>query len=248
MGRLIALLLFPLSVFSQDVAAVLRQAAQLEGEFREEEALSKYQEVLRMQPQNLTALCKCSDLSCRVGNREGVKEKKITYFKAGYGYAQKAYRLDSTNSEVNIVLAFSLARMALIQSGKERVASAKEIKRYAENAIRYDPSSYKGYHILGRWKFEISNLSFIERTFARWFFGALPEASLDEAIADYEKSRTLKPDFMLNYYELARSYHREGKDDKAVQLLRQMDGLKDGMYDDREVRREGQQLLKELER
>ncbi|HEY6900237.1 MAG TPA: hypothetical protein VI233_06330 [Puia sp.] len=248
MNRFIGVLLFllPLTVFSQDVQGLLRQAAQLEGEFREEEALAKYQEVLRIQPQQLTALCRCSDLYCRVGNRLDEKEKKITYFKTGYALAQKAYRLDSANSEVNIAMAFSLARMALIQSGKERITTARDIRRYAGNAVRYDPSNYKGYHILGRWNYEVSNLNFFERTFARWFFGALPEASLDEAIGYYEKSRALKPDFMLNYFELARCYRRDGDKGKAIQLLRRMDTLKDGMYDDRQVRKEGQQMLKDL--
>lgn len=244
---LVLLLAFPFTAFSQDITSLLHQAAQLESEFREEEALPKYQEVLHWQPRHIIALCKCSDLSCRIGNRQTDKEKKIAYFKAGYRYAQTAFGLDSADSEVNIVMAFSLARMALIQSGKERVTAANDIKRYAENAIKYDPQNYKGYHILGRWFYEVSALNFIERTFARWFFGALPEASLDEAIACYEKSRALRPNFMLNYYELARAYRRAGKKEKAVQLLRQMDTLKDQMYDDRQVRNEGRSLLKELE-
>ena len=41
--------------------------------------LQKYQEALRLQPEQITALCKCSDLSCRIGNRQTNKEKKIDY-------------------------------------------------------------------------------------------------------------------------------------------------------------------------
>lgn len=231
---------------SQDVSVLLRQGAQLEAEFREEEALPKYQEVLRLQPRQVLALCRCSDLSCRIGNRQRDKEKKVPFFKSGYAYAKAAYALDSTNSEVNIVMAFSLARMALIQSGKERVASANAIKRFAENSVRYDPKNYKAYHILGRWHYEVSGLSAIERTLARWFFGALPPASLDSAIGFYEKSKALKPDFLLNYYELARCYRRAGEKEKAIRLLRQMEGLKDQMYDDRQVRLDGRELLKDL--
>ena len=241
------LLTVPFTAYSQDLTSLLHQAARLESEFREEEALPEYQEVLHLQPHNIMALCKCSDLSCRIGNRQTNREKKIGYFKAGYGYAQTAWRLDSTNAEVNIVMAFSLARMALILSGKEKVAAANDIRRYANNAIKYDPRNYKGYHILGRWNYEVSGLNFFERTFARWFFGALPDASLSDAIAYYEKSKLLNPGFMLNYYELARAYRREGKKEEAIRLLRQMDALKDGMYDDRQVRKEGQALLKELE-
>lgn len=244
---IVLLFLLPLVAGAQDAASLLGRAAQLESQFREEEALPLYQQVIRLQPDQVFALCRCSDLSCRVGNRLADKGKKIEYFKAGYAYARSAWRLDSTNSEVNIAMAFSLARMALIQSGKERVTTAKDIRRYAENAIRYDPKSYKAWHILGRWNYEVSSLNPIEKFFARLFYGALPEASLGEAIAGYEKSKALKPDFMLNYYELARCYRREGQKDKAIRLLRQMDALKDGMYDDRQVRQQGRRLLKELE-
>ena len=226
----------------------MAKAAQLEAGFKEGQALPVYQQVLQLQPRNIAALCRCSDLSCRIGNREADRGKKIDYFKAGYRYAQNAYRLDSTNSEVNVVMAFSLARMALIQSGKEKVAAANEIKRFAEQAKRYDPANYKAYHILGRWNYEVSNLNFIERTLARWFFGALPQATLAESIRNYEKSMALRPDFMLNYFELARAWRREGKKDKAIALLRRMETLRDGMYDDRIVRKEGRQLLDELTR
>jgi len=251
---IVALVLFlpiiagaPFIAAAQDVAGLLRQAGQLEAQFREEEALPKYQEVLRLQPHQVAALCRSSDLSCRIGNRQTNRDRKIVMFKEGYAYALSAWRLDSTNSEVSIAMAFSLARMALIQSGKERIATARDIKRYAENAIRYDPRCYKAWHILGRWNYEVSGLNPLEKLFARWFFGALPEASLDEAIAGYEKSMSLRPDFMLNYYELARCWRREGQKDKAIRLLHQMDNLKDEMYDDREVRQQGRQLLKELE-
>ncbi|HXB07823.1 MAG TPA: hypothetical protein VNW04_11915 [Puia sp.] len=240
------LLLLSYRSSAQDVAALLNHGAQLEGAFREADALSVYQRVLTLQPHQLIALCRCSDLSCRIGNRERDREKKIGLFRAGYRYGQAAYRLDSLNSEVNIVMAFSLARMALIQSGKEKVAAARDIKRFAQQAIRADPANYKAWHILGRWNYEVSDLNFLERTLARWFFGELPEASLGEAVRDYEKSRSLKPDFLLNYYELARAYRREGRKDLAVGLLQQMERLPDGMYDDRTVRQQGQQLLAEL--
>jgi len=246
-------LLFPLFLllsfraFTQDVPMLLQQASRLESAFKEDDALVKYQEILRIQPRNVFVLCHCSDLSCRIGNRQDSRDKKITYFKAGHDYADAAWRLDSTNSEANVVMAFSIGRMILLESGREKVAGAGAIKRYAENAIKYDPQNYKAWHILGRWHYEISGLNFFERTLARWFYGALPDASLQEAIHDYEKSMALRPDFMLNYLELARACHRDGQDARAVQLLRRLDSLKDGMYDDRTVRRQGQQLLKEWE-
>jgi tetratricopeptide (TPR) repeat protein len=245
-GLFLLWLLFGYRSSAQDIAVLLSRGARLEAAFKEEEALPVYQQILQIQPHQLFSLCRCSDLICRIGNRETDRDKKIADFKVGYRYAQTAYQLDSTSAEVNIVMAFSLARMALIQSGKERVAGAREIKRYAEQALRYDPGNYKAYHILGRWQYEVSNLNFIERTLARWFFGALPEASLDEAIRDFQRSMASKPDFLLNYYELARCWRREGQKEKAIVLLQRMEAIPDGMYDDRTVRQDGRRLLAEL--
>jgi len=238
--------LLPLRGVAQDSTSLLQRAARSEAGFREEQALSEYKAVLSVRPQQLTALIRCSDLSCRIGNRETDRNKKIDYFKAGYQYAQTAYRLDPTNSEANVVMAFSLGRMVLIQTNKERVTAAGDIKRYAGYAIRYDPSNFKAYHILGRWHYEVSRLNFLERTFARWFYGSLPEASLADAIKNYEKSMALRPDFMLNYLELAKALHRDGQDERAIGLLRHMDKLSDEMYDDRQVRQEGRKLLHDL--
>ncbi len=240
-------LVLPFRALTQDATVLLQQASHLESDFKEEDALVKYQDILRLQPHNVFVLCRCSDLSCRIGNRQDSRDKKVAYFKTGHDYADAAWRLDSTNSEANVVMAFSIGRMILLESGREKVAGAGAIKKYAENAIKYDPKNYKAWHILGRWHYEVSGLNFFERTLARWLYGALPDASLQESIHDYEKSMALRPDFMLNYLELARACHRDGQDARAVQLLHRLDSLKDEMYDDRRVRSEGRQLLAEWE-
>lgn len=235
MRRLLFLLLVSLSLHSrsQDVPD-------------EDQALRTDQQILRTQPQNGTVLCACSELSCRIGNRQTTREKKLEYFKAALDYASAAWHLDSNSSEANVQMAFSTGRLILLESGREKVAGAGAIKRYAETAIRLDPHNYKAWHILGRWNYEISNLNFFERTLAKWFYGAIPDASLKDAIREYEKSMALRPDFMLNYLELAKACHRDGQDVRARQLLKQLEALQDEMYDDRTVRSEANRLLQEL--
>ena len=245
MRRLLSLFLVTLSLhsWSQDVPALLYEAHQLDAGFREDKALQVYQQVLRLQPHNMTALCACSELSCRISNRQTTREKKLIFFKAGQGYATTAWRFDSASSEAATMMAFSIGRMILLESGKEKVSGAGAIKRYAETATRLDPNNFKAWHILGRWQFEVSNLNFFERTLARWFYGALPDASLREAIRDYEKSIALRPDFLLNYLELAKACHRDGQDARAIRLLQHIDTLSDQLYDDHTVRTEAHRLL-----
>jgi tetratricopeptide (TPR) repeat protein len=233
----------PFLCLAQDPSLLQRQAARLEASFKEEEALEKYQEVVRLQPHNVMMLCRCSDLSCRIGHRQGSREKEESYYRSARTYAETAYRLDPKNSEASVVMAFSLARMALMEGPREKVEAARAIKSYAEKAIQLDPSNYKAYHILGRWNYEVSNLNSFERTLARWFYGRIPDGSLKEAIAFYEKSMQLKPGLLVNYLELAKACRRDGQNERALQLLKHIDVLADEIYDDQAVRQEAKKLL-----
>ncbi len=238
-------LILPAEIFAQDPAVLLKEAARLESDFKENEAFVKYTEVLRVQPGNLQALCQCSDLCCRIGNRQADKARKLDYFKAARTYAETAYRLNPYNSEVNIAMAFSMARVAIVAGGKEKITAANAIRQYAEKAIQYDPGNFKGYHILGKWHYEISGLNSMERTLAKWFCGGMPEASLGQSIQYFEKSRSLDPYFIPNYLELAKAYKREGQKSKAISMIDHMMSVPDRMYDDRRAKSEGRRLLAE---
>ena len=225
---------------------MLREAQQLESSFRENEAFAKYLDVVRAQPTNLTAICKCSELCSRIGNRQADKAKKIDYFKAAKTYATAALHVNPNNSEANFVMAFALGRQTLISSGKERIAAVKDIRYYADLAVKLDPGNFKAYHVLGKWNYEVSNLSLTERSLAKWIYGGLPKASLQEAILDYEKSLSLNPNFLLNYLELSKAYIRNNERRRARETLEKMMPLPNQMLDDTRIKEEGRQLLREL--
>jgi tetratricopeptide (TPR) repeat protein len=239
------LLVLPIENFAQDVNVMLTEARQQESAFRETEAFLKYAGILKVQPSNLTALCKCSELCSRIGNRQKEKSQKTNYFKAAKNYAQGALRVNPNNADANFVMALALGRLSLISSGKEKIIVVNEIKQYAEKAISLDPYHFKAYHLLGKWNYEVSNLNAFERALAKLLYGGLPEASLEKSIVYYEKSRSLNPDFVLNYLELARAYHRQGERKKAIEMLTRMMPLPNNMLDDTRVKEEGKHLLQE---
>jgi len=237
--------ILPFENKAQDLANILNEAKRLEAAFKDQEALNKYLEVLRYQPTNLTALCKASELYSKLGKRQSGKENQKKYYNSAKDYAQKALQANSNSSEANFVMSVALGRVALLSSGDEKIKAIKDIKTYAEKSIRFDPSNFKGYHVLGKWHYEVSNLSAVEKWLVRVTFGALPEASLGDAIRNYEKSKQLNPSFLLNYLELARSYHRDDKDKKAIEMLEALLKLPDASSDDATIRREAQKLLQE---
>jgi hypothetical protein len=240
------LLVLPFPVASQDISTLVRDAEKLESSFREYDALQKYKEVLRHQPINLNALCRASDLCSRIGHREEDKAKKTDYYKAAKTYAEVALKINAQSAEANFVMAVAMGRMAMISSGKEKVQYVNEIRKYAENTLKYDPNSFKAYHVLGKWNYEVSNLSAVERGLAKLLFGGIPKASLQDAIRYYEKSKSLESSFALNYLELAKAYHRNKQDDKAKELLKKLETLPNKIEDDTRIKKEGKELLKEL--
>jgi tetratricopeptide (TPR) repeat protein len=247
MLRLLILLtvIFPSLLFSQDLNQLLKEAAQQESLFHENEAFLKYAEVVKKDPNNLFGLWKCSELSSRIGARQPGKEKMRPYFLAARNYASAALSVNPNSTDANYAMALALGRVSLVSGSKERVMLARDVKFYAEKAIRLDPNNFRAYHILGRWNYEVSNLNIAEKSFARLFYGKLPSASLENAVADFEKSRSINPGFILNYLELARSYHRMDEDRKAIANLRVLLALPNMMYDDTRAKVIARQMLAE---
>src|SRR5450432_356004 len=247
MLRLITLLFFvyPSLLFSQDVNQLQKEAQLQETLFHENEAFLKYIEILKIEPNNLTALCKCSELACRIGARQPNKEKMRPYFLAAKNYAMAALRINPNSSDANFVMSYSIGRVSLVGTTKERVTMTKDVRLYAENAVRLDPNNFKAYHILGRWNYEVSNLNLAEKTFAKVLYGGVPNGSLQQAITYFNKSRSINPSFILNYLELARAYHRNDEDKKAIENLHILLSLPNLIYDDTRAKLQAREMLTE---
>ncbi|HTL07024.1 MAG TPA: hypothetical protein VL307_02165 [Chitinophagaceae bacterium] len=241
LGSLLLLLVF-FYCGAQDVASLQKEAERLEPS-SEESAFVKYQEILKLQPTNINALCKSSELCSSIGRRRDTKEQKMVYFKAAQKFAQQALTVNPASSEANFVMSIAMGRMALILGGKEKIAAVDQIKKYAEQSIKCDPNNYKPYHVLGRWHYEVSDLSGFERGMAKLFYGAIPPASLKEAIYNYEKSRSLVPDLKVNYLELAKCYHRNDENKKAIEMLNKAISMPNKIQDDIRVRDDAKLLL-----
>lgn len=227
---------------------MLSEARRLEFVPDEKSAFKKYKEVLKLNPGNIYALNKCSELCSRIGKREMVNSKLQTeYYKAAELYAQQALKTDPKNSESNCVMAIALGRSTLSKSGREKIENAKEIKKYVDAAIAADPKNYKAWHVLGRWQFEISNLNLLERTLVKILYGSLPPATINQAIASFEKSHLLRPEFILNYYEMARAYKDNNNKAKAIYYLHNLLKLPNQTEDDPVIKNQALALLKHWE-
>lgn len=243
---LFCLLLIPFSyTVAQDYNEIIKEADRLEAIPNEKAALHEFKEALKVQPLSLYALTKCSELCSRIAGREQTAQSKDSYNQAAIIYAKTALKLYPNSDEANVAIAIAIGRTLLKKSGKEKVAIIKEIKQYVDAALKINPNNFKAWHILGKWNYEIYNLSGLERAWAKVFYGGVPgNASLKNSIAAYEKAKSINPNFALNYLELARAYHKDDNTEKAIPLLQTVLTLPIQTEDDPRIKKEAAVLIK----
>lgn len=233
--------------FSQDVNYLIKEGDDLVKAMKDEEAVKKYQEALKLSPNDLNALVRTSEMNSIIGNRQKDKKKKEEYYNAARTYAESAIKVSATDADANYVMALSMGRMALIKSGKEKVQHVKDIKKYADAALAANPNHFKSLHILGKWHLEVTMLNFAEKAALKVIYGGLPPASLPLAVLNFEKARAIDPWFVLNYLELAKAYKENGQSDKAIEVLTKMQKLPPKTQDDAGYKAEGKKLLESLQ-
>lgn len=236
-----------LFVKAQSVTDMMEEARQLEKQMKESDAFEKDKEILKIQPNDLDALNQASQLCSRIGNRQKSKDDKVNYFNQAKSYAQKALAVNPNSADANLSMAIAMGRIALISGAKDKVAASKDIKKYAELAIKFNPQLGQAYHVLGKWNYEVANLNVFERGAAKMLFGGLPDGSLQNAVTNYEKCMQLDPGFLLNYYELARAYKANDQQDKAIDVLKKALTLRSITQDDASIKADCKKMLDDLQ-
>ena len=241
----ISLSVFSGFLYGQDVSSIIKEADRLDTSMNDAQAIIKYKEALTIQPSNIYVLCKCSELCSRIGGRlKNDKIKQDDFYAAARIYARTALQVNPLYSDANFVMALVMGRAAMRKSGKEKIDAVKDIKKYADLAIKYDPLNYKAWYVLGKWYYEIYALNYFERTAVKVFYGSLPPAGIDDAIHCFEKSKSINPGFLLNYLSLAKAYKKKDEENIAKQNLMVMITLPGKTVDDVKIKNEGMDLLK----
>ncbi|MDB5251903.1 MAG: hypothetical protein JWP27_1072 [Flaviaesturariibacter sp.] len=248
MTRLLSILLLActLSTFAQSEAEWIKKADAAEAALNESGAFEAFKQAIRINPNNFYAQWKSSELCSRLGKRQPTKDQQQAFYNAGKTYASNAIRINPAAADGYYAMAVAMGRLALTQSGRERIKSVKDIRSYAEKAIRINPRHGRSWHVLGKWHYEVTNLGFFEKAGLKIIYGGLPPASLQESIQCYEKAKQFEPIFALNYLELAKAYRRNDQKDKAIELLRKLPSIQNKTADDAHIKSEGAKLLKEL--
>lgn len=250
MKWLFILLLFPFgySVMAQDAAVLLKEADNFERQIKETEALDKYKQVLAVEPTNLKALVKAAELNAAIGGRLVDKNSRRLYFETAVAYAKKAFDVDQNNADANYVMGMTAGKMTDVETdNKKIVAFVKDVKLYNEKAIAINPKHARANYSIGKWHYEMVNLSGIKKIAVKLFYGGLPNGDLDSAITYFEKCRVLDPYFALNYLDLAKAYRDNHRPSQAIEILNKLVKLPTRTGDDAAIKAEGAKMLNDIQ-
>jgi tetratricopeptide (TPR) repeat protein len=194
-----------------------KQALKLKGEFKYDEALTIFQQLLKADSSRIEYLTNASFLYSKLGNRQKAEADRQKYFQKSEYLAKKAISINPNNAEGHYTYALAIARQNEYASTKTKIANAKLIRTECDLALKANPKHTGALHILGRWHRSIAGFNFIERGMINTFFGGVPQGgSYQDAIDCFSKAVKLEPIYMLHKYELAVTYYERGEGDDYI--------------------------------
>ncbi|AIZ63917.1 hypothetical protein PK28_09895 [Hymenobacter sp. DG25B] len=231
------------------IKKLMADARSLQRQYRESEALAKYEEVIWRDGKNVEALWQAALLSVRIGSRYTDETRKSLYYTAARGYAERSWALQPEAAEPNYVVALVLANQALLLHAKGRLQTYRDMKPYVFKAVARRPTWSEAWQLLGRWHYRVDHYNLLERIFSGLFLGGVPSgASSRQAIDALLKAQQLDPKRIQVYYDLARVYDTQKQDDKAIKVLQEAATLTPITTEELEISRRCRSLLTRLQR
>ena len=104
---------------------------------------------------------------------------------------------------------------------------------HGKKSIELDPYYDGTYHVMGRWHYNIADLSWVEKKIAGWVYATLPSGSFEEAVDYFMKAIDAKKDEVRHYVWMGKSYYELSQYDNAKKAFK--DALEIKPKNDREI-------------
>ncbi len=216
----------------------------------ERSALIYYKKAIQHDNDCTEALIRCSRVLCTLAGREYDKLRKFQKADSAHMYAMHAIDLDPNHIEARLNYIISLGMLSQASNNpSEKFRNAMRIREEAEVLITLDSLSGPAYYILGKWHYEVSRLTWIEKLACKALFGGIPkDVSLDQSLRYYDKAIRLKPDYILFHYGKANALYEGSQYNAAIEVLQHALKLPCIEPDDKIRKSQCQQLLDEAKK
>lgn len=190
-------------------------------------ALTAYEKAYQIDPASFEALEKVTRASIDLGNEMVERKSKDAerYFREAIQDAELMRQKFPNRAESYFYLAASYGSLSLLKDGKDRVTLGRDVEVNARKAIAINPRYAPAYTALGVFYREVANLNWLERAFARRFYGPLPQVTFGDAENMLRKALQIDPSSVYTHYQLALTYELAGDRSGEVKTLREMADL-----------------------
>lgn len=161
----------------------------------------------------------------------------------GMEYATQALALAPNSSWANGYYGILIGRVGEIEGTKQKIINSYDVKKHTLKAIELDPA-YDGWvHVMGRWHFALSELSWVKRTIASMVYETPPTASFGEAAEYFTQAIELEPTDIRHYLWLGKTQFELDLDEEARATLAKAMALPAESESDKIMQTEAKDLL-----
>ncbi len=157
-------------------------------------------------------------------------------------------REQPNNAQAHAELGRALGQLGLHRGGGEKIKLGKRVKEEGELALRIQPDNALALAVMGKWNYELANLSGIERKLGSLLFESIPEGSFDAAAELLRKSVKMNPKEVYHQLMLAKALLKAGFTAEARTTLEGMAKLAPREAPDQGYLAEAAKLLEDLGR
>jgi tetratricopeptide (TPR) repeat protein len=234
-------------LLAQDYKSFIAKGDEYYAQFENKKALDQYEKAYNMCPDSFEALMKLTRAYNDVGEDLNSQHSK-EYFEKAVQYAKLLVEKYPGKAASYFYLAATSGNLALFRGGREKVKLSRQIEKNAKKAIELDPKFDRTYVILGIYYREVANANWVLKAFAKSFFGGLPDGTNQDSERMLLKAIELNPGNIYAHYELARTYEKMRKIDKAIKHLQKAIELPIVDHQDKQIKVKAQTMLKQLSR
>jgi tetratricopeptide (TPR) repeat protein len=231
---------------AEPVDDLIRKGDAFDQKFQPVEALKFYLSAEKLQPSNVRILVRIARQYRHLMQDATGREEKLKLGAIGLDYARRAAALGPDDSEAQLSVAISYAKMLPIEGTKAQVDASPRIKAAVDKALKLDPRNDIAWHVLGRWHRVLAGIGGIKRALAGAIYGTLPTGSNETAVKCLEKAIALNPARLMHYIELGRIYAQMGRGDEARRFLIKGLAMPNTEKDDPETKLRGLEVLEKL--
>jgi tetratricopeptide (TPR) repeat protein len=248
MRRLAAAFLFLVPLWlaqAESAADFVKQGDALDAKDQNDAALKLYLAADKLQPGDSEILRRISKQYAQKMIDSGDDARELGVL--ALDYAQRSVKAGPNNSQAHLSLAIVYGKISYLKPARERMQDSRLILEEAQKAVALDSRNDLAWHVLGRWNYEVANLSAPVKFIAEMLYGKLPEASNEKALECFRKAVALNPKRLLNQAELGRAFAVIGQKDDARAALKKAIEMPSREKDDDETKDRARKALKALD-